>query len=409
MKKIIILLNLFTLTIVSCSKEDSPEEPVILSDQNLITSFSIQINNETISGNIDEVNKTINFDVVGADLNSLVPIVNYSAKSQIIPSENEPQNFNNEVIYNVIAENGDSNAYRVIINNRPLSSENKILSFSLVINNKTVDTNIDHDAKLITFNAGSFDITALNPAITISEYASISPSSNETQNFDNTIVYTVTAENSVIAEYKVHANHSNITGISTIGGTFTQNPTLLYVGAEIFVVGDFLDPNRPNAKFYLTDGTNNYDLPILKSEKYSVNDYIITYNLYTKIPENVPTYSNYRINYEVNDFISESEGFIDILAENLPKPLSLNQDLYKRNDVLIITGENLTDMIAIPSNGSVFLIENSNNYDYTVNTERSEARLTLDYYYLFRDPEDKIITLLGPGRRAGESIKTIFK
>jgi len=410
MKKITAIL---AIIIISCSKGDSPEEPIVLNDQNQITSFKLTINNETISGNIDQINKSITFNVVGADLTSLVPSVQYSDMAKLSPPKNESQNFNGEIIYNVFAENGDSNAYRVIVNNRPLGPENKIKAFSIFINNETIDATINDNLKLIIFNSGTFDITALIPSFTISEYATISPNTGVPQNFNNSVTYTVTAENGNIAQYKIITNPSKINGISTIAGTFTQNPTLLYVGAQIFIVGDFIDPNRPNAKLYLTDGINNYSLPILNSEMYSVNEYINEYNLYTKIPENVPTYGNYKIIYEANGFQSESESYVDILAENPPKHLSLNQDLYQVNDILIITGENLTDMIAIPSDGSVYLIQNSNNYDLSVNPERTEIKLTLDYYRLFpsyfgRGEEEKIITLLGPNRRVGETIKTVF-
>ena len=414
MKIIISIFSILTLIVVSCSKEnDTTNTPVVLSDQNIITSFSLTINNEIISGIIDENGKTITFNVVGADLNSLMPIIQYSENASLSPLENEAQDFNNEVIYNVFAENGDSNAYRVIVNNRPLGTENKILSFSVILNNEAIEATIDHDAQLITFSAGSYDKTALSPSITVSEYASISPQSNLEQNFDNSVIYTVTAEDGNTVEYKVLANAPTIVTLSTLGGTFTSNPILLYIRADIRISGQFIDPDRPGAELYLSDGTNNYPIPILDGNVSGSSEYITFYNLYSKIPDNIPTGNNYKIIYKVDDIITESESYVDIVAENAPRPLSLNQDSYNVNDVLIITGENLTDMIAIPSNGSVFLIENSNNYDLTVNPERTEITLTLDYYYLFpsyfgNGPEEKVITLLGSGRRAGETITTIF-
>jgi hypothetical protein len=413
MKRIFSSLSLLILILISCSKGDDPNVPIVLSGQNLITSFNLTINGEIISGDINQVVKTITFSVAGADLNLLKPIVQYSDKARLSPSENEAQNFNNEVIYTVFAENGDSNGYRVIIDNRPLGTENKILSFSVFLNNETIDAVIDHDEQLITFNAGLFDKTALSPVITLSEYATISPQSDTVQNFDNIIVYTVTAENGSIVEYQVIANPPQINGLSTIVGTFTSNPTLLYVRADIFVAGNFLNTDSPNAILYLTDGTNNYPLPILVSDEFSINEYITEYILFTKIPDNVPTYANYKIIYEANDFITELESYVDIVAENAPRAITLNQDLYNRDDILIITGENLPDTISIPSNGSNFIIQNSNNYDLLVNPERTELTLTLDYYYLFpsyfgNGSGEKIITLLGPGWRAGETITTIF-
>jgi len=280
MEKLIKLL-IFTFIIISCSKGDSPTpEPVVLSDLNYITSFKLLINGELMSGHINQDN-TITFDVVGANLNSLTPVVEYSAKARLSPSINVPQNFNNEVDYTVFAENGDSNIYRVIVNNRPLSTENKILSCSVVINNNTIDADIDQESKMITFNSGEFNITALTPTIIISEYATISPNSESQQNFENIVTFTVTAENGETSEYKVISNPPQITAISTLGGSFSFNPLLLYTGAKIIVYGYNLNPNLPGAKLYLTDGTNNFPLSILDYSSYNYDPLYIGYLLYS--------------------------------------------------------------------------------------------------------------------------------
>ncbi|MFK5891480.1 MAG: hypothetical protein QM486_12195 [Flavobacteriaceae bacterium] len=411
MKKIIIILNLLALTLISCSKKD-PIVPVVLSDQNAISSFKLTINNEIVTGDINQDSKIISFNTVGAELSSLKPTVSYSAKATLSPSENVFQNFNNEVTYTVYAENGNPNVYRVVVNNRPLSTENKILSFSVTVNNQTIVANIDQDTKLITFDSDLFGNTALEPSVTISEYASISPQSNIPQNFNNAISYFVTAENGNMTEYQVIANPPQITGLSSIGGVFTANPTLLYVGAEIIISGKYLNQDIPTSDFYLSDGTNSYSLPIIRSETYNSNNTEI-YNLYSKIPDNVLTSSTYKVTFQIGNFKGETQTYLDIQSQNVPNPTALNKNIYQRNDTLIITGSNLTDMIAIPSNGSVFLIKSSNNYDYSVNPERTEIRLTLDYYNLFpsyygRPQEEKIITILGPAGRAGVTIKTIF-
>ena len=409
MKKIFFISLLFVI-ITSCSN-DEPDEPVILSEENSITSFKLNINGEIVGGVISQTEKTITFNTVGADLNSLIPIIQYSSKATISPAANIPQNFNNEVAYTVYAENGDPSIYRVIVSNRPLSSENKILSFTVVLNNETINATIDQDKKLISFNAGSYDVSSLIPTISISEYATISPNNEAVQNFTNQVTYTVTAENGNQSIYTCIVNPPKIYNY-----TNSTSPLPYYIRADYVIVGAFINPEVSGAEVYLTDGTNKYLLPILEfnSFEHGNDSYVTDYRITTKIPENVPTYNNYKIVYKVNNYIAESEQAIDILAENAPKPITLNQQSYQRNDILIITGENLPDMIAIPSNGSIFLIENSNNYDLTVNSDRTELRLTLDYYYLFpsyfaRDPEEKTITMVGPNRRWGESIKAIFE
>lgn len=408
MKKTFTLLYLLTIITISCSKGDSApdEQPVVLSELNFITSFKLMINGQLQDGQINQ-NNTITFAVVGANLSSLAPLVEYSAKARLSPSENDRQNFNNEVVYTVFAENGDSNIYRVIVDNRPLSSENKILSFAVVINNETIDADIDQESKMITFNSGEFDITALTPTITVSEYATISPISGSPQNFENIVTYTVTAENGEPAEYKVISNPPQI-------NNFSYSPALFYTGAEIYANGYYLNPNSSGAKLYLTDGTNDYPLEILDYTSFSTDPFYIEYSLHSQIPENIPTYANYKLVFETTDTKSESGSYIDVLAENAPNPISLNQDLYQWNDVLIIYGENLPDTISIPSNGSNYIIRNSNGYDLTVNPDRTQLSVTLEYYGLFpsyygRDPEQKTITMLGPNNRAGKSIIANFK
>src|SRR5690606_14857288 len=124
------------------------------------------------------------------------------------------------------------------------------------------------------------------------------------------------------------------------------------------------------------------------------------YNSFTySFPDNIVTAADYKLKYLIDGEVKTTSTFnIDVLADNVPSVTSLNQNLYVVNDILLITGENLPDTISIPSNGSVFIIKNSNNYDLEVNNERTELTLTLDYYNLFpsyygRTEEEKTITL----------------
>ncbi|WP_163517685.1 DUF5018 domain-containing protein [Gelidibacter japonicus] len=391
------------LILVSCSKDN---EPIVLSSENSITSFALSINGEIVNGTIDQMEKTISFDLVGAELSSLKPIVQYSNKATLSPSENESQDFNNEVVYQVIAENGESSMYKIIIYNRPIGVESKILTFSTVINNETIEANINHDDLSITFNSGSFDRTALSPIITISEHATISPDPSIPQNFETPVKYTVTAENGDISVYDVMVNAPTISNMSS-------RPILLFTRASLFITGNFLDPNLPGAELYLFDGTNKYSLPMTDSSSYEQNAHITVFNFYTKIPENIPTHKNYRIGFRTDHSDVLSDIVIDILAENAPKFVSLNQTSYSWNDVLVITGENLTEIITIPSNGSIFIVKKSGNYDYTLNSSKTEISLILDYRYFFpshfgRLPTEKTISFRTQDGRMGESFTTIF-
>ncbi len=408
----IAILILF-IQLLSCT-DDKDKEPVILSSENFITSFSLQINNEEVHGEINQSDKTITFNTKGANLSSLIPNIVYSDKATIKPGVNVSQNFNNEVAYTIIAENGDAVIYRVIVNNTPLSTENKILSFSVKSEDKTIQGTISHELKEIYLEFGNYNKENLVPDIEISELAIISPGANQSQNFSNDLKYEVTAENGEIAVYSIVIDKPIIDEISSIGGTFTNNPVLLYAQAEIRISGVYLDMENVGADFYLYDGINKYYLEIDEVKQNPYENYIYS-SITSSIPKTVPTFATYKLVYETGSFRVESETYIDISNEGVPTSLSLNQDEYSRNDILIMDGENLPDMIAIPSNGSVFLIQNSSNYDLTVNADKTQLKLTLDYYYLFpsyfgRDEAElKVITTLGPSRRAGKTIKTYFK
>lgn len=82
------------------------------------------------------------------------------------------------------------------------SSEKQILSFSFY--SPEVEATIMESAKTIvaTVPTGT-DLTALVPIITVSEKATINPASGVRQDFTNTVMYTVTAEDGSQASYAV--------------------------------------------------------------------------------------------------------------------------------------------------------------------------------------------------------------
>tara|TARA_B100000949_G_scaffold173562_1_gene154112 strand:+ start:7048 stop:8280 length:1233 start_codon:yes stop_codon:yes gene_type:complete len=404
---------------LSCGK-DEPEvitviEPYVsepLNTENLITSFNLILNGEEQFGTIDQSTRLISFETAGADIKALRPEIEYSDKAKISPSPDVKQNFEEEVAYTVLAENGEPNVYRVNVNNRPLSDANEILSFKITLDNQVIQANIDNELKEISFNSGSIDISDIVPSIEISEHATIFPESDIAQDFNNLNTYTVTAENGAQVEYNIIVNKPRITGVSTIVGIFSNNPMLVYTGADMVVSGEFLNVDDVDSGVYLFDGENKFPLSVSDVQK-TEQEFVTFYSLSFKIPNNIPSNPNYKIVYESMDLIAESEGIIDLISENVPNPISLNQTLYQRGDVFELTGENLPEMIAIPSNGSLYLIANSGNYDLVVNDEKNLLTLTLDSYFLFpsyygRDDQEKIITLLGPNRRAGATIKAIF-
>lgn len=86
----------------------------------------------------------------------------------------------------------------------------------------------------------------------------------------------------------------------------------------------------------------------------------------------VPTHNNYKIGFRTTNTDVLSETVVDVLAEHAPKFISLNRTEYSWNDVIVITGENLTEIIRIPSNSSYYIVEKSGHYDYTLNNNKNE-------------------------------------
>ncbi|MFS4455390.1 DUF5018 domain-containing protein [Maribacter sp. 2304DJ31-5] len=385
----------------------------ILSTENSITLFELPINGETISGNINQDDNTITFDLVGADVSSLIPTITISDSASISPGTSSAQNFDDNVSYTVTAENGDERTYQVVVNNRPLNAENEILSFVVGINGESIEARLDSDLKEIAFETGSFNISRLIPEITVSEYATISPASGEAVDFTVPVTYTVTAENGETKQYIVKINQAySIKPFGSWGFNNQANALLVYPRAKIGVSIAFLNPSLPGAQVYLNDGINKIALSNLSVEMYE-NQRVIYYQMTTVIPDNTLTSKTYKLTYEFDDLIVESDIFVDVLAEGAPKINSINQDLYRPGDTLIVTGENLTPVIVVPSNGSQYIFNPAGNIDTELNAEKTEYRLILEsqtftfayraFFFYSGDTREVIFTNLEE-RRLGEQI-----
>lgn len=396
---------LFILLTTACSKDEDNEE-IILSSENKITSFELMLNGTLEKGDINDNDKSITFNTAGANLNNLIPEIEYSEDATIKPDVNSPQNFSNDIAYTVYAENGETNIYRIIVNNRKLSTENKILSFQVKLGEELIDGIIDENTKIISFNSGEYDISNVSPTIEISERATINPNPDIMQNFNNTVDYQVISESGDMNTYSVIANKPVIEDVQGLGG-FNK----YYVGATVYVYGKYINPEIEGAEIYLSDGVNNY--PIEAKEIYSSFYENINYTSFNfQIPWDLPSNTNYQFIYKNDKGTFISEGQLDIMMEDAPKFNSSNQDQYSYLDELKITGENLYPQIAIPSNGNIFLITEY-YYDIRVNNDKTLLELTLDYYNLFpryygQGVQTKAITLFGPNSRLGESFELEF-
>lgn len=379
----------------------------MLNGDNQLVFFSLNINGEEISGEIDEYEKTVTFNLAGAELDGLTPTVEISENATISPSTDTPQNFNDLVAYTIIASNGTPSIYRIIVNNRPLSEENSISFFSVSDGNTVSEANIDEESGIISFNFGALDRSNLTSEIIIPEYAKISPEIGSIQDFSEPITYEVIAENGDKKSYLVIANLPRISfeGFGNVNLKF-------FSGAQLGVVGNFIDLSVPESKVQLYDGTNKYPLDIVSTSN-ELNGLIENSRIIANIPDSTPTSTSYRVVYEGSDFEYFSDYYVDIKQENSPLPLTVDKAEYNYNDELIITGENLTEYIRIPSlNGSLYQFSPFGsqievNSDGTVLTVLLDRRPIFPSY--FGSPaQEMTVYFLDEDGRSGKTIQATF-
>lgn len=375
----------------------------ILNGDNQLISFNLNINGEDIGGIINEDDRTVTFNVAGADLDNLKPTLSIPERATISPDPEESQDFDEVVSYTILASDGTPAIYRVIVNNRVLSGENSITFFSATDGTVVSEASINDESGVISFDFGGFDKTNLTPTIEMSEYATISPPPDAPQDFTDPVTYTITAEDGTKFEYLVIANLPRVERI----GAFS-NPAKFFVGATFNIQGAFMDADAPDAQIYFYDGTNKFPIEILETSNYE-NGLMHVFSVKGLIPELTPTNENYKVIYEVNGIEAVSEFVVDIKEENAPLPLSVDKDQYRYNDELVISGESLTTFIAIPApNGSTYLMDPRGS-DITINENATEMRVILDIRQLFPsyygdDEEARKIILMDEERRQGRAI-----
>jgi len=178
---------------------DVEEEPYLqgAEDEKAILEFSV----DSVFALIDESSKTVTLDFnAGTDVTNLTPIITVSTYATIEPESGVPQNFTNPVYYTVTAFNGTTAVYMATAVVHDAENEKSILSFTV----DGVEGNINEIAKTVTLlMPEGTDVTNLVPYIEVSEGATVSPASGESQDFTNPVDYTVTAMNGTTAVYSV--------------------------------------------------------------------------------------------------------------------------------------------------------------------------------------------------------------
>ena len=185
------------LTIIKKYEMDSPIELAhSISSYALITSF--QLDDQTGPAVIDDEAGTIAVEVpYGTTVTALEPVIALSDGATVSPVSGAGTNFTAPVTYTVTAEDGvTEKEYVVTVAIADPSTEALLLSF--VLAEQTGDAVIDHDLETVAIEVESGTVvTALEPTVTVSEGATVSPISGVPTDFTLPVNYTVTAQDGV--------------------------------------------------------------------------------------------------------------------------------------------------------------------------------------------------------------------
>jgi hypothetical protein len=212
----------FTNDVVyTVTAENGDEQPYTVSitiaqnTENSILTFDFNELDPAVIGSIDEVSHIVTLLVpYGTDLATLVPSLTISDNATVSPASDVEQDFTNDVVYTVTAENGDEQPYTVSVTVES-NTDNKVMAFTFEELDPVVEADeIDHTKSRINITVPyGTDITALVPTIVVSTNANISPATGVAQDFTNTVEYVVTAENGDERNYTVNLtiapNHEN--------------------------------------------------------------------------------------------------------------------------------------------------------------------------------------------------------
>jgi predicted DNA-binding antitoxin AbrB/MazE fold protein len=185
------------------------------------------------------------------DIDSLKPIIKVSEGATVNPESGEINNFTDEVIYTVTAEDGTVRKYTVKVT-VDTSSDNYIESFRFEgIEGQEVNIEEGKENTIRVKVPYNTDIDWLKPIIKVSEGATVDPESEETQDFSKPFVYVVTAADGSEREYTVHVEKELNSEKKILSFSFKELDTLFE--ADINEKGKTIEVTLPN-------GTDTTDL-----------------------------------------------------------------------------------------------------------------------------------------------------
>ncbi|MDW3209058.1 MAG: DUF5018 domain-containing protein [Reichenbachiella sp.] len=207
------------------------------SEETDLLTFSIA--DQSGESTINTTNHTVTVEMpFGTNLSSLSPILTVSDYAEVTPSSGVSQDFSDGAVsYTITAEYGNMQDWQVTVVAGEASTETDILSFEM--EEQKSEANIDADSHTVSIELLlDTDVSNLNPSITLSEGATISPTG--AQDFSSPVTYTVTAQDGSTAqtwEVSVTAEQSQVTAVNTLKYKVSVHPNP--ASEWLFIEGNF--------------------------------------------------------------------------------------------------------------------------------------------------------------------------
>ncbi len=215
MKKIIFTVMAMAGILLMAGCPNGSTEEDVNSSEKYITGFKfLGADNhaalpEDVEGSItgNDITLTVPY---GTTLTDLKPTISFSDEASVNPASGTAVDFNNPVTYTVTAQDGTTRNYTITVNVAPPNTGKSITSFKFEADNndalsEDVPSSINGNVITLTVPHGTA-LTALKPAISFSDEASVNPASGTAMDFSNPVTYTVTAQDGTTRNYTVTVN-----------------------------------------------------------------------------------------------------------------------------------------------------------------------------------------------------------
>lgn len=231
-----------------------------------ITAFSFA--EQVAAATIDATSGTITIEVVyGTDLTGLVSTFTVSAGAKAYVNDvlqvsgTTANNFTNEVVYKVVAEDGTIKEWTVTVT-MPAQPSTAAEIVSFVLAEQTGAATINSAAGTIAIEVNSTaNLAALTPTIQVSAGASISPASGAVQDFTNPVTYTVTAQDNTTTKawtVTVTKPQVNVVTIAQIQQTTGETGDSPYINQIVETTG-IVTAIYPNSGYFVQNGTGAWN------------------------------------------------------------------------------------------------------------------------------------------------------